>query len=195
MDLQKRYHLLTRRERLALYLSACGREDDEERAAVLTASPYIAMKVVDFFGEIDALRTFSLLHIIAQLELCLKVSARAQAGATDEDTRLSEVRYLAGCFVVAEEAFQSLAKDYGLATEQLYHSPVSPMLGRIYDLGSMEALAAIANDLAADLAALAGDGENADALPALPTVEEKRREYQAALVELISHGAPQRVRP
>lgn len=177
-DLRKHYRALGRGERLALYLSACGRGDDAEKAAVVDASPRHRLEAVDFYPEVESVATLALLHVIRQSELCIHLLSLAAGNHLDVE-RAAEARRVARLYLTAEEAFRSIAEEFGFAVERFFDSPIAPRLSWIRSSGLIERLAG-----------LPGAWPGSVPVPATPTVEEKRREYREALDELISQSRP-----
>src|SRR2546423_4327318 len=104
MDLQKHYHLLSKQERLTLFLRAVGRDDQAEVEAVKAATPYRAMQMGDFYPELDALQTMTLLHLMWQLDTLLSVVVLLYGNKTPVEFQAA--RHLARRFLVTEEAWR-----------------------------------------------------------------------------------------
>ena len=65
------YCKLSTIERLTLYLRACGRSDNKEAEAVLSASPRLDMSGPDFFPHVLALEFMIFHHWLSQIDTLL----------------------------------------------------------------------------------------------------------------------------
>jgi hypothetical protein len=117
-SLQKHYALLSKQERLTLYLRAVGRGDTAERDAVIAASPERTMQMGDFFLELDALQTMNLLHLLAQLDAMLGVMLFMH-GADKPEAQWRAAQFAAQEFLNTQEAWRVFADECGLAHDKL----------------------------------------------------------------------------
>jgi hypothetical protein len=139
-NLQKHYSLLSRQERLTLFLRAAGRADQAEMEAVLAATPKYTISMREFFPEVETLQTMSLLHLIEQadnlLALLLVMHEKDESLA-----RMLAAQRAAQLFLVTEEAWREFAAEYGLAYDRLLNNlagPLLPYFSLIYSSGLVE---------------------------------------------------------
>ena len=62
-DLQNNYDLLSKDERLRLFLRARSRGNDQEAQAITDASPRLDQKVIDFSPDLRALMTTTVIPV------------------------------------------------------------------------------------------------------------------------------------
>ncbi len=126
-SLHKHYALLSKKERLTLYLRAVGRADQRERDAVIAATPKRTMQMGDFYPELDALQTMILLHFVMQLDNLVGVLLLVH-GEDKPTAQWHAARLMAQNFLATEEAWQAFAAEYGLAYDKLLTGLAGPLL-------------------------------------------------------------------
>jgi len=67
--IQKHYHKLVPRERLALIIEAVARGDDAERETLIDSAPMLMYRMPDYHGEADAFNLVCLLYLTKQLDV------------------------------------------------------------------------------------------------------------------------------
>ena len=117
MNLQNSYHLLTKDERLALYLQAVSRKDQQEIQAVIRASPKYEAKMTDFFFDLNALLTGTLFHCLCQLDVFILITLMSTD--LDNDRSRLSARLHAKHYVVSDEAWRSVCKESGLDYDEV----------------------------------------------------------------------------
>jgi len=110
------YDLLTRDERLILFLQAISRGDEGTSQAVIDASPSSEVKMIDFWSSVPALMITTLLHCLRQANLINDIKDLWKEQANDEC--LVCARLLATYCVVEEEAWSSVSREYGFDYEK-----------------------------------------------------------------------------
>src|SRR5688572_5630861 len=108
MKLHNDYYLLSKEERLVLYLDAVSRNDQVQIDAVLDASPRLEIKVVDFSPDLHALIDATLMHYLGQTNLFIAI---LELWDEQEDPKAYlAARLHATHYVVREEAWRSICK-------------------------------------------------------------------------------------
>lgn len=110
------YNLLTRDERLILFLQAISRGDKQTSQAVIDASPSSEVKMIDFWSSVHALMFTTLLHCLRQVNLIDGIKDLWDDQANDESFLCA--RLLATHCVVEEEAWSSISREYGFDYEK-----------------------------------------------------------------------------
>jgi hypothetical protein len=111
------YSVLTKDERLTLFLQASSRGDTQEAQAIVAASPRVEVKMIDFHADVHALMVATLLHCLGQANLFTAICHLWED--RDNDRSFLCARMLATDFVVREEAWRSVCEEHGLDYEQL----------------------------------------------------------------------------
>ena len=117
MNFQNSYHLLTKDERLPLFLQAASRGDTQETQAVVEASPRVEVKMIDFSADVHALMFATLFHCLGQVNLFTTITHLWED--RDNDQCFLCARLYASHYVVKEEAWRSICKEYGLGYDKL----------------------------------------------------------------------------
>jgi|ERR1041384_974050 hypothetical protein len=142
-NLQKHYSLLSRHERLTLFLRAAGRDDQAEMDAVLAATPMRNISMREFFPEVETLQTMSLLHLIEQVDNLLALLL-VMHDKDESPQRMLAMQRVAQLFLVTEEAWRAFVGEYGLAYDRLLNDlagPLLPYFSLIYSSGLVETAA------------------------------------------------------
>lgn len=117
MKAQNDYHLMTTDERLSIYLQAVSRGDKQTTQEVIQASPRVEVKMIDFSLDLQALLLATVLHCLGQANLFTAITHLWEN--RDNDRPFLCARMLATDFVVREEAWRSVCKEYGFDYDQL----------------------------------------------------------------------------
>ena len=109
--------VITKDERLTLFLQASSRGDTQEAQAIIAASPGVEVKMIDFFADVHALMVSTLLHCLGQANLFTAICGLCRD--RDNDRSFLSARMHASHYVVKEEAWRSVCKERGFDYEQL----------------------------------------------------------------------------
>jgi hypothetical protein len=110
------YNLLTRDERLIVFLQAISRGDNQTSQAVIDASPSVEVKMIDFWSSVHALKFTTLLHCLRQVNLIDGIKDLWDDRANHESFICAGL--LATHCVVEEEAWSSICREYGFDYEK-----------------------------------------------------------------------------
>ena len=117
MKAQNDYHLMTKDERLSIYLQAVSRGDTQTTQEVIQASPRVDVKMIDFSTDLHALMFATILHCLGQANLFTAITNLWEE--RDNDLPFLCARMRATDLVVREEAWRSVCKEYGFDYDQL----------------------------------------------------------------------------
>lgn len=116
MNPHDNYNLLTRDERLILFLQAISRGDKQTSQAVIDVSPSVGVKMIDFWSSVHALKFTTLLHCLRQVTLIDGIKDLWDDRANHESFICA--RLLATHCIVEEEAWSSISREYGFDYEK-----------------------------------------------------------------------------
>lgn len=135
--IRKNYDKLTHEERFSLLTAAKVRDDAQERAAILAATPRKRWDVPTTRGLGDAWETLSYFHVIMQLGYIaslysllfydvdeLSINDRGEKIKQDDALLLIQRR-----MITSREAWRAVCKDYGVDPDAMIESvPFSEMI-------------------------------------------------------------------
>ena len=175
MSMKHLYCKLSTIERLTLYLRACGRSDNKEAEAVVSASPRLDMSGPDFFPHVLALEFMIFHHWLSQIDTLLAFISVTLALKSNCAEALALAGHFADEYLTSEIAFKSVCDEYGLDYDQRFSLVVSDScaFGRLHYSGILQTIAEVGRKLLNDQAFVP------------VTIEEQRLEYQNMIKELI----------
>lgn len=115
--LENDYNLLSKDERLRLFLRARSRGNNQEAQVITDASPRLEQKIVDFSPDLRALTITTLIHCLAQTNLVTKIIDLWDD--QKKDNCFLAARLLATQFVVSDKAWHLVCEEYGFDFDRL----------------------------------------------------------------------------
>ena len=117
MKLQNEYGVLTKDERLSLFLQATSRGDTQETQAIIAASPRVNVTMIDFSPDVNALINATILHCLGQANLLTAITHLWED--RDDDKSFLCAVLNAKHYLVKEEAFRPICKENGFDYDNL----------------------------------------------------------------------------
>jgi len=116
------YCKLSTIERLTLYLRACGRSDNKEAEAVVSASPRLNMSGPDFFPHVLALEFMIFHHWLSQIDTLLAFISVTLALKSNCAEALALAGHFADKYLTSEIAFKSVCDESDSITISVFRS-------------------------------------------------------------------------
>lgn len=108
--LAKNYDKLSPSERFALIVAATARDDEVERATLVSSAPKLGFRVVDFYGLANAFERLAMAHVLDALNLGCILLWVSHLGEGDGDT-WELVEKLAGEYLAHREAWRLFCEE------------------------------------------------------------------------------------